>query len=280
VTSDLARQVPQAFREAAPAYDTTGVAFFAPVGARLVEAAALTAGARVLDVGCGAGAALLPAAAAVGPTGRVTGIDLAQGMLDRAAAEAERRGLSWVDVQLADAQAPPLPAGSVDAVLASNVLFFLPEPQLAARRYLDLLRPGGQFAFTWNVAEDPRWVAVFDAVEADLPEGIDGFGPFVHRWPFESVAAVEDMLAQAGYAAVSTVTEPCALHYQDPDQFWTSSWNQAPRVVWQHIPPAARDAARARAVAQMERLRAPGGTLTRTMTLGYTVARRSAGPPA
>jgi SAM-dependent methyltransferase len=280
VTSDLARQVPQAFREAAPAYDTAGVAFFAPVGARLVELAALPAGARVLDAGCGAGAALLPAAAAVGPSGHVTGIDLAEGMLARAAAEAEGRGLSWVDVQQADAQDPPLPAGSLDAVLASNVLFFLPEPALAAQRYRDLLRAGGLFAFTWNVAEDPRWVAVFDAVEAHLPDGIDGFGAFVHRWPFESVPAVEDMLAQGGYTDVSTVVEPSLLRYQDPDQFWTSSWNQAPRVIWQHIPPGERDAARDAAAAEMEPLRAPDGTLTRTLTLGYTVARRPAGSQA
>jgi SAM-dependent methyltransferase len=277
VTSDLARQVPQAFREAAPAYDTAGVAFFAPVAARLVELAALPAGARVLDAGCGAGAVLLPAAAAVGPSGHVTGIDLAEGMLARAAAEAGRRGLSWVDVRPGDAQDPPLPPASLDAVLASNVLFFLPEPALAAQRYRGLLRAGGQFAFTWNIAEDPRWVAVFDAVEAHLPAGIDGFGAFVHRWPFESVPALEGMLAQAGYADVSTVPEPTVLRYQDPDQFWTSSWNQAPRVIWQHIPPGARAAARAAAAAELERLRAPDGTLTRTLTLGFTVARRPAG---
>jgi SAM-dependent methyltransferase len=277
VTSDLARQVPQAFREAAPAYDTAGVAFFAPVAARLVELAALPAGARVLDVGCGAGAVLLPAAAAVGPSGHVTGIDLAEGMLARAAAEAGRRGLTWVDVQQADAQDPPLPPASLDAVLASNVLFFLPEPALAAQRYLGLLRAGGQFAFTWNIAEDPRWVAVFDAVEAQLPDGIDGFVDFVHRWPFESVPALEGMLARGGYADVSTVTEPTLLRYQDPDQWWTSSWNQAPRVIWQHIPPGARDAARAAAIGELERLREPDGTLTRTLTLGFTVARRPAG---
>jgi SAM-dependent methyltransferase len=277
VTSDLARQVPQAFREAAPAYDTAGVAFFAPVGARLVELAGLPAGGRVLDAGCGAGAALLPAAVAVGPSGHVTGIDLAPGMLDRAAGEARRRGLSWVEVRQADAQAPPLPAASLDAVLASNVLFFLPEPARAAQSYLGLLRDGGLFAFTWNIAEDPRWVAVFDAVEAYLPDGIDGFGVFVHRWPFESVGALEGMLAGAGYAAVRTVAEPTVLRYQEPGQWWSSSWNQAPRVIWQHIPPGAREAARAAGAAELERLREPDGTLTRTMTLGYTVARRPAG---
>jgi SAM-dependent methyltransferase len=272
--ADLAREVPQAFEEAAPGYDTGGVAFFAPVAARLVELAALPPGARVLDAGCGAGAVLLPAAAAVGPAGQVTGIDLAEGMLSRAAAEAGRRGLSWVSVQQADAGAPPFPAGSFDAVLASNLLAFLPEPPRAARHYLDLLADGGSFAFTWNIAEDPRWLAVFAAAEAYLPDGMDGFVDFLHRPPFDSVAALESMLTESGYTEVSTTVEPVPLRYGEPDQWWTSSWNQAPRVIWQHIPPADRPAARAAAVAQLEPLRDPDGTLPRTFTFGYTVARR------
>jgi ubiquinone/menaquinone biosynthesis C-methylase UbiE len=277
--ADLTRGVPRAFEEAAPGYDTGGVAFFAPVAARLVELAALPPGARVLDAGCGTGAVLLPAAAAVGPAGQVTGIDLAEGMLSRAAAEASRRGLSWVSVQQADAGAPPFPAGSFDAVLASNLLGFLPEPPQAARHYLDLLEDGGIFAFTWNVAEDPRWLAVFDAAEAYLPDGVDGFVDFLHRPPFDSVMALEDMLTQSGYTEVSTAVEPVLLRYREPDQWWTSSWNQAPRVIWQHIPPSDRPSARDAAVAEMERLRHPDGTLSRTITFGYTVARRG-GPAA
>jgi SAM-dependent methyltransferase len=276
--ADLARQAPRAFQEAAPGYDTAGVAFFAPVAARLVELAALPPGARVLDAGCGAGAVLLPAAVAVGPAGHVTGIDLAEGMLSRTAAEARRQGLSWVTVQHADAGAPPLPAGTFDAVLASNVLGFLPEPARAARNYLDLLADGGIFAFTWNIAEDPRWLAVFDAAEAYLPDPAAGFSAFLHRWPFESVPAMETMLADSGYAGVSTVVEQVPLRYREPEQWWTSSWNQAPRMIWQHIPEADRPAARHAALARLEPLRAPDGTLERILTFGYTVARR--GTPA
>jgi SAM-dependent methyltransferase len=272
---DLARQAPQAFQEAAPDYDTGGVAFFAPVAARLVELAGLPAGARVLDAGCGPGAVLMAAAEAVGPDGHVTGIDLAEGMLARAAAEAARRDLNWVSVQEADAGDPPFPAGSFDAILASNVLVFLEDPTGAARRYLDLLRGSGFFSFTWNIAEDPRWEAVFAAVEAYLPDGIRGFVSFMHRQPFDSVPAMEEMLAECGYATVTTAVEPVVLRYLNPDQWWTGSWNQAPRMIWQHIPPADRAAAREAAVEEMERLREPDGALTRTMTFGYTQAHHA-----
>src|SRR5260370_19940196 len=54
------------------------------VAAKLLEAAAAAPGERVLDVGCGTGATLLPFAGAVGPQGHATGVDISKPMLDRA----------------------------------------------------------------------------------------------------------------------------------------------------------------------------------------------------
>lgn len=48
---------------------------------RVVQLAALRPGERVLDVGCGTGLVTLPAAELVGPGGRVTGVDLSDGMI-------------------------------------------------------------------------------------------------------------------------------------------------------------------------------------------------------
>jgi O-methyltransferase/aklanonic acid methyltransferase len=45
-------------------------------GLRLVEHAGIYVGARVLDVGCGCGSSVFPTAEKVGPSGRVTGIDI------------------------------------------------------------------------------------------------------------------------------------------------------------------------------------------------------------
>jgi len=120
---------------------------------------------------CAAGACLFAAAGAVGPAGHVTGIDLAASMLARAAATAARLGLAQVTVEPGDAEDPAYPDASFDAVLASNVMFLLADPGRAARRYADLLRPGGVLAFSWNVAEDPDWVPVIAAVDAYAADG-------------------------------------------------------------------------------------------------------------
>src|SRR5438094_1803773 len=65
--------------------------------------APITAGATVVDIGCGAGMDLLLAAEAVGPGGRAIGVDMTEAMAERARAGARSRALANVDVRLGDA---------------------------------------------------------------------------------------------------------------------------------------------------------------------------------
>src|SRR5689334_4965853 len=88
------------FDRAAPTYDQTGVEFFGPPGRELVRLAGIAAGQRVLDLGCGRGNVLFPAAEAVGPTGEVIGVDFAPGMLTATTRAAEDH--PWVRVTAGD----------------------------------------------------------------------------------------------------------------------------------------------------------------------------------
>jgi ubiquinone/menaquinone biosynthesis C-methylase UbiE len=69
------------FNQAASMYDRIGPGRFSYFGQRLVDAAEIPNGANVLDVAAGRGALLFPAAARVGRTGHVTGIDFAPNMV-------------------------------------------------------------------------------------------------------------------------------------------------------------------------------------------------------
>lgn len=100
-------------------------------------------GGLVLDVGCGTGRALPFLREAVGPAGRVLGLDLTDEML----AEATRLGRrSSADLVTADATRLPLPSGIVDAVFAAGLVSHLPDPPSGLAELRRVCRDGGRLA--------------------------------------------------------------------------------------------------------------------------------------
>lgn len=87
------------FDRAAPSYDQVAGRYHEYFGERLVDLTGVGRGDAVLDVACGRGAALLPAADRVGSTGTLVGIDLSPEMVLRAR-EAMADAGATADVQL------------------------------------------------------------------------------------------------------------------------------------------------------------------------------------
>ncbi len=96
----------------------------------------------VLDVGCGTGfLALLFAARGH----RVTGVDVAPQMIERARAKATAQGLA-VTFRIDDAEALQDPDASYDLVVCRHLLWTLPHPQQALAEWVRVTRPGGRVA--------------------------------------------------------------------------------------------------------------------------------------
>lgn len=226
-TADAKAGIAAVFDQAAPTYDAVGVDFFGHFGRRLVAIAELSAGERVLDVGCGRGASAFPAAEAVGASGSVLGIDLAPGMVERTAGDAAARGLGWLTTRVGDAEDPAVPPGSVDVVLAGLILFFLPDLPAALRRYAEALVPGGRLAVTSFAGDDPRWKPVFDAVNSFMPEGSGPPRPpgGGEDGPFSSTERLHSALETAGYVEPVSVVEEHVTRFRDGDHWveWSRS---------------------------------------------------------
>ena len=271
-------QVVGSFERVAGTYDSDEAVFAGPIADRLIQVSGIRPGDRVLDVGCGTGSALVRAAAAARPGGRVTGLDFSPAMLGVARDRADRAGLDGIELAAGDAEDPPDPPcgeDSFDRVIASLVFFLLPRPAGAARRWLDLLRPGGTMTLSWNVSEDPAWTPVLAVADRHVAPGFPRFGQLVRHWPLGSVAELERMLAECGYTDITTVTEDIRSRYPSPAAWWEFSWSRACRISWQHIPADRLPAVRAEVLALLDRQRDPAdGSVTRTIRFGWTSARR------
>src|SRR5690349_2742625 len=102
----------------------------------------LVAGQHVLDVGCGPGTITMDLAALVGPTGRVTALEVTEDALDLARAEASRRGVDNVDFRVGNVEALDLADDAFDVVHAHQVLQHVARPVDALREMARVTRPG------------------------------------------------------------------------------------------------------------------------------------------
>jgi SAM-dependent methyltransferase len=134
-----------------------------PGVARLLER--ISAGERILDLGCGAGT-LASALAQHGFSGSYLGLDFSLGLLE-AARENVRRletpdsGILFRQADLSNAAwAQDLPAGDYDAVLAFAVLHHIPSSEMRLRllrQVREILTPGGLFYLSnWQFLNSPR----------------------------------------------------------------------------------------------------------------------------
>jgi len=124
----------------------------------------LPVGARVVDIGSGAGTDLLLAALRVGTFGRAIGVDMTAEMRDRARAGARQCGLTQVDVLEGDATNLPLDDETVDVVISNGVLNLVPEKERAFAEIARVLRPGGLL----QLADIVTGVELSDAIRRDI----------------------------------------------------------------------------------------------------------------
>src|SRR6185369_13294944 len=136
------------YSSAADFFDAAPLAFWARTGQRAVERLALRPGDHVLDVCCGSGASAIPAAQAVGPEGRVIGVDLTDPLLALARAKAQAAGLRQAEFRRADMTALGFPDGHFDAVVCVFGIFFVPDMERQVAELWRMVRPGGQLAIT------------------------------------------------------------------------------------------------------------------------------------
>ena len=107
----------------------------------------LEPGARVVDVGSGAGFDSFIAATQVGSTGRVIGIDMTPEMLAKSRATAEQLQFGHVEFREGLAENLPVENGWADVVISNGVINLCADKQAVFAEIHRVLRPGGKLQF-------------------------------------------------------------------------------------------------------------------------------------
>lgn len=184
-TGPLGRRVLQAMNRAHAAMTDWGL-----------QQAHVEKNATILDVGCGGGRTV-QRLAAMAPEGTIHGIDYSPASVTASRrTNAREVETGRVQIQLGSVAHMPFPDGTFDLVTAVETHYYWPKLPANMREVFRVLKPGGMFVLIAETYRGGRLGALY------------GVAMRLLRAAYLSDAEHRNLLAQAGFAEVSTVHEP------------------------------------------------------------------------
>jgi SAM-dependent methyltransferase len=206
----------QQWEDAAEAWHRWGPTletWLGPATEKMLDAANVTTGSRVLDVAAGGGGQTLAAARRVGPSGHVLATDISSRILSYAAKVTAEAGLTNVETREADGEAlDVLPVASFDAVISRLGLIYFPDRQAALAGMHRALRRGGRIAaIVFSTPERNTFFSIPVSIirpAAQLPAPQPGQpGPF----SLGSPGVLDEALSTAGFEDIRVEAVPAPL---------------------------------------------------------------------
>lgn len=197
---DMSTETFQISPEAAEVYEASFVpGIFAAWAPRLVAFVEVETGDEVLDVACGTGIVARSAADVVGPTGRVTGLDVNQAMLD--VARRVRPAVTW---RQGDATALPFPDDAFDVVTCQMALMFIADRRRALEELARVARRRVGVVVPAALRDQPAYSRL-TAVVAEHA-GDDGAALMATYWSCGDLPWLTSLARGAGLGDLGTST--------------------------------------------------------------------------
>jgi SAM-dependent methyltransferase len=173
----------------------------------------LRPGMSVLDVGCGTGAITAGIAPAVGPTGKVVGVDRDESLLE--IAKQDHKGIRNIRFETADALSLPFER-CFDVVTAARTLQWISHPDRALARMSQAARSKGYVVVLDYNHEHNSWEPV-------APKEFERFylafltWRAANNWDNRIAHRLPDLFRSAGLAEVHTFIDDETVHRGHPD---------------------------------------------------------------
>lgn len=204
----------------AAGYEKYGSASFEAYATPLINAAGFRSGQQVLDIACGPGIPSLMIAPLVAPHGKVTGIDLAPGMIELAREKARARGLDNISFQEADAENLPFADGVFDTVVCNHGLVHMTDRPGALREMFRVLKKAGSLALSvWSTPDRACVIGmVARAIKETWPSAIVPGAPMWFDFGEEGV--LENTLQKAGFKHIRAARHTITSDSAGTQEFW------------------------------------------------------------
>lgn len=225
----------ETFNAAAAGYDNPALRFFVHAAGHLADSMELAGDEHILDVACGTGNVSLACAAQL-DRGRVTGVDLSDGMLSRARAKAVALQLGNVSFQCADLETLDVGDQSFDGAVCGFGIFFLSDMDAALRTIARHVRPGGKIGISSFSG------AVMEPLASAFLERIRTYGveiPPLSWKRLDDPAKHRAVYAAAGIDSVDTRTVQVGYDLPGFDEWWDILWFSGFRGMLNQLSPDA-----------------------------------------
>lgn len=210
----------ETFDDASAGYDKPALRFFIHAADRLAESMGLAGNEHILDVACGTGTVALACARRLG-NGRVTGVDLSEGMLAKARTKAQSQQLGNLDFQCADLESMGFESDTFDGACCGFGIFFLPDMEAAFRIIATHVKPGGKIGISSFTGE------VMEPLSQAFVNRIQTYGVEIPplSWKRLDEAAKHHALYEAaGMGQVKTHAVQAGYHLSGFDEWWDILW--------------------------------------------------------
>lgn len=251
-------------------YDTSE--WHVQIARKLVDLSHVHSGARVLDICTGTGMVALYAASKVGHSGSVLGVDISEGMLEKARTNAIAAGVGYASFEIGDGENLGFPPDSFDYIFCGSAFIWMTDLDAALVHWRKLLNINGQLGF--HAFSEYAFISGVVAQSVLTRFGVD----YSMSKPTGSVEKCHALLERAGYRNIHVEVDESSTYISvdEAKNSWVSLAHPAPGQFphpLEKLTPAELISAQAQYDKEMEMRNTPRG-IVNDMTTFYVYGEK------